>query len=1198
MKLSRLLTYLRFFIPIILLSSNSSAQIDELIFKHLTVADGLPNNHVRCIIQDHLGFLWFTTQNGLVKYDGYDFKIYAPEPNNPNSLTTRDPISVIEDYLGDLWIGTLSDGLVKFDRETETFKNYLPDEKDPNSLITDGVYILYEDKDSILWLGTVGEGLEKFNKEMEIFTHYRYDPDNDRSISNNAVNTITEDSNGNLWIGTTVGLNKFNKETETFVRFFNEPDNPNSLINNQVHEIIEDHSGKIWIATAGGVSNYNYRNDTWKNYVNESDNPNSLSDNYISFVFEDSKGKIWVGARWAGLNLFNPRTDGFIHYRSDPNDPYTISSDYTFSMSEDRTGVLWVGCWLSGLNKLDPYSNKFKHYKNIPGDPNSLSNNWVWCLYSDNKGILWVGTRNGGLNRFDTRTEIFKNFTNNPNEPASISDNSIGYVYEDSQNNLWIGTNNGLNRFNRSNETFERYYPEREDDRDIVNGNIMSIVEDSNNNLWLGTYGSGLVKLDLNSIQQDELSFTRYMHNPEDSNSINLNRINTLFVDSFGSLWIGTDVGGLDKYLPESESFQHYYEKESGLDVILSIHEDKARRFWVGTYNGGLNLLNRATGEREIFSTEAGLPHHTVKDILEDENGNLWLSTERGLSKFNYEKKSVRNYTVSEGLQAGFFHMRAATMGLNGEMYFGGINGFNRFHPKDLIDNPFQPDVLISDIKLFDTSLPVGGDSPLQQSINLAKEIELLHDQNDITLEYVGLHYSRSEEITYEFKLENYDRNWRKAGTNRFATYTNLQPGNYIFLVKAISSDGVVSKIPASINIIIVPPFWQTVWFKILMAIVIISLLYLGYRLRVNQLEKKRKQLEERVAERTEAAQKLKNALDEVELLKNRLHEENIYLQSELKVEHNFENIISTSDKFNMVLSSVEQVASTDSTVLILGETGTGKELLARAIHSISIRSDRPLVKVNCATLPENLIESELFGHEKGAFTGATSKKIGRFELANGGTIFLDEIGELPLGLQTKLLRVLQEGEFERLGDPKTIKVDVRVIAATNRELEKEIKEGSFREDLFFRLNVFPIQIPPLRERKEDVLLLVKHFLKKYNMKAGKHVEIISKHTMEKLQNYSWPGNVRELENIIERAVITSKGNKLILGDWLSQQTDLIQKKHEILPLEEVERNYIKEVLEMTQWKVSGEKGAAKILDINPQTLVSRIKKLGIQKPK
>lgn len=1190
---SKLLLFLIFFF----LPFQIFAQSRDLQFEHLTVADGLPNNHIKCIIQDHLGFLWFTTQNGLVKYDGYTFKMYTPEPNNPHSISTRNPFVVLEDHLGDLWISSMGEGLIKFDRDAEIFKSYTHDDNDPNSIISDEVYVLCEDNAGTLWLGMVREGMEKFNRETETFTHYRNEPDNINSLSSNVVYTITEDREGNLWVGTAFGLNKFNKETGTVIRYFNEPGNPNSLIHNQIHEIIEDKSGNIWIATAGGLSKYNSKKNLWKNYVNDPDNPNSLSGNFISFVFEDSKGKIWAGARWRGLNLLEPGTDRFIRYQSDPNNPYSINSDYIFSINEDKTGVLWIGCWLSGLNKLDPYKQKFKHYKNIPGNPNSLNNNWVWCLYTDSEGMLWIGTRGGGLNRFDLQNGTFKNYTFDRQNSQSISHNSVGSVYEDSHGNMWVGTDNGLNRFNRATGKFERYYHNPENNSSLSNNTIMSIVEDSSNNLWIATYGGGLNKLDLKLFDKNHTIFTRYQNNPGDPNSISYNRINTLFIDSFGDLWIATESRGLDKFLPESETFQHYYDRKSRFDVIEDIYEDNAGRFWVGTYNGGLNLFNRETGEREVFTQKDGLPHNSIKEILEDDFGNLWLSTERGLSKFNYEKKSFRNYTVSEGLQSGFFHMRASSRGPNGLMYFGGINGFNEFNPNKLIDNPYPPQIVITDIKLFDISLPIGGDSPLKTHINIAKEIELSYDQNDLTLEYVALHYSRSEESTYEYKLENYDKNWRKAGTHRFANYTNLEPGEYIFLVKAASSDGVWNENPASLKIIIVPPFWQTAWFKALIILAVLSMVYTGYKIRINQLDRKRKVLEERITERTEAAKKLQGALDEVEILKNRLQEENIYLQSELRIEHNFENIISTSEKFNVVLRSVEQVASTDSTVLILGETGTGKELLARAIHSLSKRSDRPLVKVNCATLPENLIESELFGHEKGAFTGAASRKIGRFELANSGTIFLDEIGELPLALQTKLLRILQESEFERLGDPRTIKVDIRVIAATNRDLEKGISEGSFRKDLFYRLNVFPIQIPPLRERKEDIPLLVKHFLKKYNTKAGKKVEIITRDVMDKLYYYSWPGNVRELENIIERAVVTSTGNKLIPGDWLSE-TEPSKSRLKIIPLEEMEKQYIIEVLEKSDWKVSGDKGAAKALQINPQTLVSRMKKLGIQKPK
>lgn len=338
-----------------------------------------------------------------------------------------------------------------------------------------------------------------------------------------------------------------------------------------------------------------------------------------------------------------------------------------------------------------------------------------------------------------------------------------------------------------------------------------------------------------------------------------------------------------------------------------------------------------------------------------------------------------------------------------------------------------------------------------------------------------------------------------------------------------------------------------------------------------------------------------KQAVAELEQIKDRLLEENIYLQEEIRIEHNFGEIIGRSHALKKVLSSVEKVAASSSGVLIMGDTGTGKELIARAIHSISQRKDRPLVKINCAALPANLIESELFGHEKGAFTGAMSRRVGRFELAHGGTIFLDEIGELPLELQSKLLRVLQDGQFERVGGTQTFQVDVRIIAATNRDLEKLIENGLFREDLFYRLNVFPIYIPPLRDRKEDIPVLAKHFVMKYGPKDGKKIEIIPQKTLAALQDYSWPGNVRELENIIERGVIISQGNILKLGDWLPKKTAL-RPENKPTTMEDMEKEHIVATLKLTGGRVSGEKGAASILGLNPQTLYSRMKRLGIRR--
>lgn len=349
------------------------------------------------------------------------------------------------------------------------------------------------------------------------------------------------------------------------------------------------------------------------------------------------------------------------------------------------------------------------------------------------------------------------------------------------------------------------------------------------------------------------------------------------------------------------------------------------------------------------------------------------------------------------------------------------------------------------------------------------------------------------------------------------------------------------------------------------------------------------------ITERKQTELNLQQALSEIQQLKDKLEAERAYLQDEIKFQYNHENIIGQSEELTYVLYKIEQIAATDTTVLLLGETGTGKELVARAIHNLSLRNDRAIIKINCATLPSHLIESELFGHEKGAFTGAHDRQLGRFEVANGATLFLDEIGELPLELQPKLLRVLQDGEFERLGSSKTIKVDVRVIAATNRHLEEEVRKGRFREDLWYRLNIFPITVPPLRKRSEDIPLLVEYFVDIIAKRLGKSIESIPTTVMDALQNYHWPGNIRELENVLERAVITSSGPKLRLIDDLKKPAKDLTKADRTLA--DVERDYIVQVLEQTHWKVSGKNSAAEILGLERSTLRARMRKLGIQKP-
>ncbi len=364
---------------------------------------------------------------------------------------------------------------------------------------------------------------------------------------------------------------------------------------------------------------------------------------------------------------------------------------------------------------------------------------------------------------------------------------------------------------------------------------------------------------------------------------------------------------------------------------------------------------------------------------------------------------------------------------------------------------------------------------------------------------------------------------------------------------------------------------------------------------RTEELRKAIRQLTHEVEERKEAEDSLREAYAEITRLKDRLQAENIYLRHEDAQQHNFGDIIGHSSAISHVFLLVKQVAPMNATVLLLGETGVGKGVIARAIHSRSARKERPLITVNCASLPANLVESELFGRERGAFTGAGERQIGRFELADGGTIFLDEIGEMPLELQSKLLRVIQDGEFERLGGPRTIKVDVRIIAASNRVMEEEIRNGRFRNDLFYRLNVFPILLPPLRQRPEDIPLLVTHFVAKFNKKMGKKISSIPKDTLKLLQQYHWPGNVRELESVIERAVITSRGNVLEVVDRLdTYRKSSVPAEHDIKALAELEQHHILQVLQQTGWRIEGKGGAALILGLNPSTLRARIRKYGI----
>jgi len=1112
-------------------------------FEPLTMSEGLSFNMVEVIFQDQKGYIWIGTRNGLNKYDGYEITVFQNDPDD--SLSLRDNVieAIYEDRDGVLWLGTQNGWLEKYDRQNHTFSHFH---------VGSHVLSIIEDSNGILWLGTQNPGVLQFNRET-----------GDTTLINKGSYFVSflEDQQGDLWtVSAQLGLGKYNKPNDQFQMI----DFGSSL-----SSIIETQPGVFLIGSSSdGLIMYHPLSGK-KNYIKHlENNKNTISSNNIRSLLKDDSNNIWIATSNKGLNLLGPDLNDITRFEKNPRVPSSLNDNHLTTLFQDRGRVIWIGTSFGGINKLSLIQSGFNHIYHLPENQNGLSNNVVNAILEDQMQMLWIGTDNG-LNRFNRRSDTWHHYFYKANDSGSLNDNYILSLFEDSRGRLWVGTGNGLNQYDRKYDRFIPYSaPPIHDMLEFKEGQYLVATRE------------GLYQFDLNAEKKFTLLKSGYCWKI------------SLLKDSRGFLWVGSSGCGVERYNPNTEEwklFTHDPQNPGSLsdDFIEAILEDISGTIWFATA-GGLNRFDRNSETFKNYREKDGLARDWVQGILEDREGNLWLSSAEGISLFNPMSEKFINYRVDR-LENHSFRRGAYFISTKGEMFFGGSKGVTSFLPSQIENNPYIPPVVVTKLNIFNR--------PFIVDVPSDKIIELSYKQNFISFDFASLDYTSPDKNHYAYKMEGLDQNWNYIENRRHTDYPDLKPGDYIFRVKGSNNDGLWNEKGASIKILITPPFWQTWWFRTLVIFSIAGAVFTAFKTRLRYLEQKKKDLENRVKEKTESALALQSALDEVESLKNRLQAENIYLQDEIKDVHNFENIVTQSESFKRILRSVEKVAATEATVLILGESGTGKELIARAVHNISRRSDRPLMKVNCAALPANLIESELFGHERGAFTGAIAQKSGRFELADGGTIFLDEIGDLPLDLQAKLLRVLQEGEFERLGNPNTIKVDVRIIAATNRDLENEVQQGNFREDLFYRLNVFPIQIPPLRDRKEDISLLVKHFVKKYSVKAGKQVVTATNDVITRLEDYHWPGNIRELENIIERAIIVSPQNKLVIGDWLSKReaSSLISEN---LSLEELEKKHILAVLEKTDWRVSGDKGAAKILGLKRTTLEARMQKLGISKKK
>jgi len=814
-----------------------------LRFARLTTEDGLSGDQTYHIAQDSHGFMWIASSNGLSRYDGSRMKVYLHDPDDPSSLSHNAVRAMDIGPSGDLWLGTYGGGLNWYDSKQDAFVRYQHDPDNPHSLTSDLIRSVYEGRDGTIWVGTAA-GLNKLDRDSGKFSHYQHDPDDPHSLSHNLVWSILEDSSGVLWVGTENGFNRFNPETEQFVRFQHDADDPSSLSHNTVREIFEDHLGVLWLSTPGGLNKFDRDRTRFTHYLHDSSDPYSLSSNTVTGVFEDNAGRLWISTWGGGLNRFDRETETFTFFRHDSADPYSIGADTVFDVYEDEQGMFWVASD-GGISIFDGGRKPFHHYRTISHLPNTLSNNVVRALYAGKTGVIWVGTSGGGLNKFNRSTEEFINYRHDPDDLNSLSDDTVRAIYEDRMGIVWVGTSQpGLNRFDPQTETFTHFPHVTDDPQSISKGSIMGIFEGNEGALWISTWGGGL-----NAFDHDSGQFSRYQHDPSDPQTLSNNQVITVIQDREGELWIGT-FGGLNKLNRETKTFARYLNDPTdphslGHDSVISMLEDQKGVLWIGTL-GGLDKFDSKNEQFTHYTTADGLPSELVWGILEDEQGRLWLSTSSGLSRFDPQTESFKNFDLSDGLQSNtFLNFSSYSKSPSGEMFFGGSNGFNAFYPDQIFDNPHLPPVVITDFQLANKPVPIGTGSTLQESILGTDELILSYLDRVLTFEFAILNFRAAEKSRYRFILEGFEDEWNEVDSiRRFATYTNLDPGDYVFRVIASNNDGIWNEEGTSLKITITPPWWETTWFRIGLGVLVIGLLVGGYRSRVTRLEARERELE------------------------------------------------------------------------------------------------------------------------------------------------------------------------------------------------------------------------------------------------------------------------------------------------------------------------------------------------------------------
>jgi PAS domain S-box-containing protein len=864
------------------LFTNSFSQQQKYSFQNISLENGLSHNAVYSIVQDRVGFMWFATQDGLNKYDGYNITVYKFNPTDSTSLPNNNVSKVFEDKDGNIWVGTWGGGLCKFDPILEKFTIYKYNPSNPSSISFNRVPVIFQSKDGSLWVGTAGGGLNKYIKDKDAFESYKHFNDDDNSISNNRVWDITEDISGDLWIATDEGLNKFNTKTKTFSRYI-----PN-LTSNRIRSMLITSDGTFYAGGETGLFLFDRSSGTFSpTRLSQRQNDQDI----VNTIYEDKEKRIWAGTYGNGLYVKNNGGE-FENYVNNPNDPLSLRSNDVRCIFEDKSSTIWIGTRGNGISKYNPSTIKFSILRNIPYDRNSLTSNSIRTIFEDSQKKIWIGTNDGGLNYFDPVTYTFKSFTNQPGRNVVKGYERITGILEDEPGIFWLGTDDGLVHFNSKTSSYELIKNEFITPNSS-NSIILCLFKDRDGDIWIGTYGVGLQKYD-----HITKTFQAYKNNPNLKNSLSHNEVWNIRQDNDGYLWIATGDGlnKFDKNTGQFTVYRHSISDKNSLsdNFVYYLLPDEFGKLWVGT-NAGLNLFDCKTGNVKRFDSINELNVDAIFGILKDNKSNLWVSTTKGLIKFNPQNNDIKTFNVLDGLQSNVFTQNACYKASDGRLFFGGINGLNYFYPDSIPENKNVPNIVITDYKLIEQNIPDKDLERYWETFNRDHALVLPYDRNFITFDFASLDYARPEKNEFEYKMEGLDVEWIDAGNKRYATYTSLNPGTYTFRVKGSNNDGVWNELGAVVKIQITPPFWKTWWFITGALMLIVASGYTAYNYRVNRLRKKQTELLNLINEKEIAEAKLRKSEEEIRkintFLEERIQERTSKLENEIVERKRYERV-------------------------------------------------------------------------------------------------------------------------------------------------------------------------------------------------------------------------------------------------------------------------------------------------------------------